>query len=406
MTNKPSQILVVDHDPFQIKMLSRQLADLGVSDVVGTLGGHNALALIDSDPTAIALVLCDLQMPGMDGVEFMRRLSERSFSGQVVLVSAEDERVVATAVRLGQAYKLKVLGALQKPVKIGKLRALMQMVAAQQPAAKPQSPRAARRQFTAEELSAGLDDQQLVNHYQPKVDIVTGRVVGAECLVRWQHPEHGLVFPDQFIGVAEQEGLIDDVTLAVLDNALAQTRRWKDRGQSLQVAVNLSMENLHDHHFPDLVFAALDLHGVPPTSLILEVTESRLMTDARKTMDILTRLRLRRIGLSIDDFGTGHSSLAQLNELPFDELKIDRSFVHGISRDPGIRAICKASLEMARRLHMTTVAEGVEDKADYQMLAELGATKAQGWYVAKAMAPAQFDEWHAAWNAGPRTKAA
>jgi EAL domain-containing protein (putative c-di-GMP-specific phosphodiesterase class I)/ActR/RegA family two-component response regulator len=405
MNPAPLTVLVVDNEPFQIKLLTRQLSRLGYEHVTGVDSGEKALALIHAEPERFGLVCCDLQMPGMDGIELMRHLGSLRFPGALLLVSGEEGRTLGTAQKLAHAHQLRVVGALSKPVDPVMLcRALDGLSPTGMPAST--APRRPRAQFSADAVRAGLAAGQFVAHFQPKVEVASGQVVGAECLVRWQHPEHGLVYPDAFIGVAEEHGLIDAMTAAVLDDALAQTRRWHDRGYPLQVAVNVSMDNLRHHGFVDDVVAALARHGVAPTALMLEVTESRLMTDLRLTMDILTRLRLRRIGLSIDDFGTGHSSLAQLNELPFDELKIDRRFVHGVARNPAAHAIAKASLQMARGLGMQAVAEGVEDESDWHALAELGADKAQGWFIAKAMHAAAFEAWLGEWEARRRVLAA
>jgi EAL domain-containing protein (putative c-di-GMP-specific phosphodiesterase class I) len=239
----------------------------------------------------------------------------------------------------------------------------------------------------------------LINHYQPKVVIATGAVVGIEALVRWQHPRDGLVMPDQFIGTAEDHGLIDGLTRVVLTKALHDTRSWHAAGLNLHVSVNVSMENLAALDFPEFIAEEARAAGVPLTSLVLEVTESRLMKDLLAQMDILTRLRLKRIGLSIDDFGTGYSSLAQLRDIPFDELKVDRSFVHGAWRDASLRAIFDASLGMGHQLGLRIVAEGVEDAADWDFLREAGCDMAQGFLIAKPMPAIDLTDWIANWSA-------
>jgi len=216
--------------------------------------------------------------------------------------------------------------------------------------------------------------------------------------VRWHHPRDGLIYPDRFIGMAEEHGLIDQLTRAVIKNAASQARLWMEEGLSLTVAVNVSMDNLAALDFPDYIEREMRTAKLPPTGLMLELTESRLMKDRVAPLDILTRLRLKHIGLSIDDFGTGHSSLAQLRDIPFDELKVDRGFVHGAWRNPLLRAIFEASLSMARQLRMKTVAEGVEDQADWEFLRDSGCDLAQGYFIARPMAADALIEWIGEWE--------
>jgi len=198
--------------------------------------------------------------------------------------------------------------------------------------------------------------------------------------------------------VAEAHDLIDGLTRAVLVNALAQAKLWLDDGIVLQVAVNLSMDNLVSLDFLDLVVGLAAKAGVPPQMMELEVTESRLMEDLRTPLEILTRLRLKRFRLSIDDFGTGHSSLAQLRDLPFDELKIDQSFVHGAWNNEKLRAMFDSSLGLARQLGMEVVAEGVEDQADWDFVRKTGCEIAQGYFIARPMPAADLPGWIQSWQ--------
>lgn len=387
------KILIIDDEPFSLRLLTRQLARLGFTEVLCHERAQDALALLEAGGAQPELILCDLQMPEMDGVEFLRHLARIGYAGALVLISGEDPRVLQTAEKLAQAHRLDVLGALHKPVTNEQLRLLL---GKKRPLAAPAS-RAPARVYGPEALRQAMLQGQLVNHYQPKVDIATGQLTGVETLVRWQHPEDGLVFPDQFIATAEEHGLIDELTHIVLGEALQQARRWQDAGLKFQVAVNVSMDNLASLEFPDLVARAADAAGVSLGSLVLEVTESRLMKDPLASLDILARLRLKHVGLSIDDFGTGHSSLAQLRDIPFDELKVDRSFVHGAGRNAGLRSILEASLAMARQLGIKTVAEGVEDLDDWNFLRDIGCEQAQGYFIARPMPAEALPAWAADW---------
>jgi len=387
--------LLIDDEPFALKLLERQLANLGFEEVIACEHGRDALTLLENGMETIGLVLCDLQMPQMDGVEFVRNLARIGYTGSLVLVSGEDERILQTVEKLARAHSLKMLGVLHKPVLPERLRQVLEKHLSRA----ARTPRAARKTYELDELWRAIAEGELLNYYQPKVEIASGAVSGVETLVRWQHPQDGLVFPDQFIPLAEEHGLIDDLTRIVLAAALRQARLWRDTGFFLHVAVNVSMDNLAALEFPDFVAREVRKADLPLTSLVLEVTESRLMKDPLAAMDILSRLRLKRIGLSVDDFGTGHSSLAQLRDIPFDELKIDRSFVHGAGRDASLRAIFEASLGMAQQLGMKTVAEGVEDRDDWDFLRTTGCDLAQGYFIAKPMPAADLLDWMPAWEA-------
>lgn len=389
------KILIIDDEPFVLKLLQRQLLSLTDAEVVPCDSAHAALAELEADAAQIFLIFCDLQMPEMDGIEFVRQLVAISYDKGLVLVSGEDTRILQTAERLALAHKLQLLGAIHKPATPEQLRQMLEH-AGNLCALAPL--RATQKTYGAVELRQAISAGQLENYYQPKVELATGKVVGVETLVRWRHPDDGLVFPDQFISLAEEHGLIDDLTRVVLTAALAQTRHWLDAGLDLKVAVNVSMDNLSDLEFPDLIARTAEMAGVPLTNLILEITESRLMKDPRAVLDIIIRLRLKRIRLSIDDFGTGHSSLAQLRDLPFEELKIDRSFVHGACRNDALRAILEASLGMARQLGMKTVAEGPEDREDWDFLKAAGCDLAQGYFIAKPMPASELLSWISAWE--------
>jgi EAL domain-containing protein (putative c-di-GMP-specific phosphodiesterase class I)/FixJ family two-component response regulator len=388
------RVLVVDDDPFALKLFARQLAQLGIDDVQACASAEAALAALGGGAEFDAAI-CDLNMPGIDGVQFLRELATMRFRGALVLVSGEDERILQSVSRLATAHRLNVLGALRKPVALEGLRQLLQSLPTlqRQPTLRP-----VRKTYETAAIERAIADGQLLNHYQPQVDLASTAIVGVEALVRWQHPADGLVFPDQFVASAEAGGLIDALARSVLANALADARRWQDEGLTLQLSINVSMDNLAALDFPERVAGEAAAAGVAADRLVLEVTESQAMRDPVVLLDIATRLRLKRIGLSIDDFGTGHSSLVQLRDVPFDELKLDRSFVHGAARDPALQAILQATLGMARQLGLRTVAEGVEDRDDWDGLRALGCSLAQGWFVARPMPASDLPNWVRGWH--------
>lgn len=387
------KILVLDDEPFMLKLLARMLANLGYCALTSCDNGQAALNYVLSSQGCPDLILLDLNMPEMDGVEFVRHLVECHYSGALILVSGEDERMLHSVEKLVRAHQMTVLGSLTKPVTRTLLAALIDLWKA--PDIK--AIRAARKSYSADELRVAIAGGELINYFQPKVLVATGEVIGVETLVRWRHPKDGMVFPDQFIGVAEEHGLIDDLTRTVLNGALRQSRRWRDSGYSWRVAVNLSMDNLVSLNFLDDILALTQQAGVSPQELVLEVTESRLMHDQRVPLEILTRLHLKRFRLSIDDFGTGNSSLSQLRDIPFVELKIDQSFVHGAWGNDTQRAMFNASHGLARQLNMEAVAEGVEDQADWDFVRQQGCDLAQGYFIARPMPaedlPAWLNEW-------------
>ncbi|MEP7018988.1 MAG: EAL domain-containing protein [Actinomycetota bacterium] len=243
------------------------------------------------------------------------------------------------------------------------------------------------------DLRRALERGELILHYQPQVNISTGEVVGVEALVRWQHPERGLVFPDEFIPFTEYTGLIGSLTRHVLDTALAQARVWSDLGRALPISVNLSARNLLDEGLPDLVAELLATHGVHAGLLVLEVTESAIMTEPARAQRLLQQLSALGIRISIDDFGAGFTSLGQLKNLPINELKIDRSFVMTMIEDPGNALIVRSIIELGHNLGFTLVAEGVETEQILTALAGLGCDVAQGHHLSRSLSATAFDVW-------------
>lgn len=384
---------MLDDEPFMHKLLAHMLAALGFTAVTSCDNGSTALQWVDAPGTPPNLILLDLNMPEMDGIEFVRRLVEHNYTGSVILVSGENERVLQMAEKLVQAHQITVLGHLNKPVSLAELALMMDKW---RPADDTRRP--AKKNYRAKELRDAIANGELINYYQPKVAISNGAIVGVETLVRWRHLLDGLVLPAEFIGLAEEHGLIDDLTRVVLSNAMAQTRAWQQAGLHLRVAINVSMDNLSSIGFADFVAGEAVAAGVTPQDIVLEVTESRLMMDQRVPLESLTRLRLKRFRISIDDFGTGHSSLTKLRDVFFDELKIDGSFVHGAWRDETTLAMYNASLGLGKQLGMEVVAEGVEDRDDWELVRHTGCDLAQGYFIARPMPAADMAGWMASWH--------
>jgi diguanylate cyclase (GGDEF)-like protein len=254
------------------------------------------------------------------------------------------------------------------------------------------------------ELRRGIDRGQLLLHFQPKADLRTGDIQGVEALVRWQHPERGMIPPDEFIPPAQKTGVITPLTMFVLDEALRQCRTWALQGMELCVAVNLSTRNLLDVHLPDTVGELLARWEVPARLLELEITESTILADPVRAMEILSRLDEMGIRLAIDDFGTGYSSLAYLKRLPVDELKIDKSFILGMEENENDAVIVRSTIDLGRNLGLRVVAEGVETAKAWNRLVSLGCDIAQGYYLSRPVPADQLTEWLRERAAKPRER--
>lgn len=396
---KAISIAVVDDDPLMIKVLERMLELQAVGAVTSYTRAQDVLSAMDDEQSSPGLMFLDLNMPEMDGVELIRHLVARNFRGHLVLLSGEDERLIQSAERLVQAHQLSILASVQKPLTPEMLAEILSKCKVVQPVNLERS-----SIYSKHELERALVERQLVNYYQPKVLLENCRVTGVEVLVRWMHPRDGLVMPDQFIPLAEDSGLIDRLAEGVLQQALADSSLWSQQNLQLPLAINISMENLASIEFTDQFSAVVTAAGVLPKDITLEITESRAMSNPTVTLDTLTRLRLKRFVLSIDDFGTGHSSLAQLRDIPFDEFKVDKSFVNGAWADQRIRAMFETSVSLAKQLGMRVVAEGVETENDWNFLRKSGCDCAQGYFIARPMPASEVAGWMNTWRQRVRTE--
>ena len=380
------ELLVVEDDAEVGRLIASIAEDLGFGTEVAFdfRGFERAIHQLDG------VIVLDLNLPEVDGVEILRNLGDRGYEFPVILISGVGERVVRAAEKLATERGLWVLGTLTKPFLPQELRDLLRR---SQDCRRldPKAKLPLRR--SREEILDTLRGGHLEVHYQPKVEMATGEVSGLEALARLRPPGQELIPPSQFVRLAEEEGLIDGLTARVCAQALTDCGRWQRIGLDAGVSVNFSVRSLHGLELPDVIHAMARNHGVAPESLVVEVTESSLAQEPVRALDILTRLRLKGFGLSIDDFGTGYSTMRQLERIPFCELKLDRTFVQGASSSDDARAIMSSSVELAHRLKMKVVAEGVETWEHWDLAASLGCDEAQGFLTARPMPIKSLIHW-------------
>lgn len=340
-----------------------------------------------------SLILLDLQMPGMDGIETLRYIARQGTSAGILLASGMDARVLSSARQLGESLGLKMLGTLQKPAMLEDIEAML---------ARHLEP---GQRLSVEELRTAIDEHELVVHYQPKLLRTASdwQVRSAEALVRWRHPRLGLLYPGEFLPLAEQSGLILDITDFVLTDAIRQIGHWRGRGLHLTAAVNLSPRLVQDLEFPDRLTRLLKEFDVTAEQLMLEVTEAASLHDPELVMDIFTRLRVKGVGLSLDDFGVGLSPLTQLYKMPFSEVKIDGLLIHEMATSKAAATVVRAIVDLAHSLSLTACAEGVETPQAFEFLEQIGCDALQGDFIAASMPAGEIETFVDVWNGSDHT---
>lgn len=390
------RLLVVEDDDFQRQTLSNMLRSLGVVSVEGAANGRKALEMIrDAGDYPFEVALCDLNMPEMDGMEFLRHLSEEQRSIAIIITSALDKKLLASVGRMTRIHGIQLLGTIEKPIMLAQLKELL---AKYDQSVEPANPGSTNtNHFTLEHILHGIHADQFEPYFQPKVDMKSGRIVGAEALARWKHPEHGIVGPYSFIPLLEQSGNIDELTFMMLRKATTFCRTLHDRGHLLTMSVNLSLTSLGDPQLADKITQLVRKGGIEPQYVVLEITESSAMTDAASALENLARMCMNGFSLSIDDYGTGYSSLQQLTRIAFSELKIDQSFVKDFSDNDAMRIVVESSIDMAHKLRVKSVAEGVERQQEWDTLETVGCDTVQGYLIAKPMDAGAFTDFIASY---------
>ncbi len=331
------------------------------------------------------IIVLDLNMAHTDGVQVMRELARRKIDSRIVIFSGSDIRVIEAASEIARQHGLSIGAVLQKPVrKAALLKALERLGQESTP-------------FTAATLQTCLDRKLISLNYQPKISLPTCEIIGCEALLRCVDPVGRPVNPEEVIAVAEGNGMIDTVTEQVFREAIEERRRWSGQGFDLGVAVNLSALSTFNQELPELFNSICAEHQVPTKAVTVELTESAVMDDRLLAAEAMVRLRLKGFNLSIDDFGTGYSSLLRLKHIPFTEMKVDKSFVIALHQSRDNAVIVKAIIQLARSLEMSSVVEGVEDKAALDFVAQCGCDEAQGYFIARPMSGADVPGLVKAW---------
>ncbi|RKY17600.1 MAG: hypothetical protein DRQ55_15370 [Planctomycetota bacterium] len=336
------------------------------------------------------LIVIDFDGRNREGLRLMLALAEGNCPSTIMLTGSCNARTLGAAGRVGRERGLSMAPPLTKPLDCGQVAStVLDLLPADQLRIRPR------------DIEAALEGDQLRLHYQPLVQLATGRVWGAEALLRWQHPELGPLPPSHIIPLAEKHGLIGPITRWVARTAMAQHSLWTADGTRMRMTINVSAQVLRNPDFADEIAAMASEYNVDPGSLVLEVTESQSITEEIDVLDTLTRLRLEGVDLAVDDFGTGFSSLGRLYRMPFSELKIDKSFVMDAHTDPEAAVFVRAISELGHNLGMTVIAEGVSSREAWDLTERLGCDVAQGFFIAKALPADEFARWLARWGSHP-----
>jgi EAL domain-containing protein (putative c-di-GMP-specific phosphodiesterase class I) len=381
------RFLVVEDHGFQRWALGNTLASMGARDVMSASDGRAALDIMDGLDGALDVIVTDLDMPEMDGLEFIRHVGQRYAPVAVILASGLDHSLLTTVENMARAYGVNLHATLEKPVTAKKLEVALRGYRSS-PAAPGPRPQPV---FDEQDIRAAIANGELEPFFQAKVQLVDTAVTGAEALARWRHPQKGIILPGAFLPLIESAGLGEDLAMLMAARAARACKSWRSQGLPGTVSINLSPDVLAHLGFAERLREVLRAEGLEPALMTLEVIESA--SAAPEALENLSRLRMHGFGLAIDDYGMGYSSMDRLTRIAFTELKIDRSFVRDALAQESSLAMLESSLEMAKKMKIVAVAEGVERAVEWSLLAKLGCDQAQGFLIARPMDAASYVEW-------------
>jgi EAL domain-containing protein (putative c-di-GMP-specific phosphodiesterase class I) len=382
------KILVIDDEGDMGELVSAAAQAMGFQCTATT----DAATFLEKLAPETTLILLDLMMPDMDGIELLRLLGKRKCKTGIILISGVGKRTIEAASQFAQVLGLSIVGHIQKPFQLEELEEILR----RQP--DPEQPSIAEAYppfvIQKEDLRKALAHDQFVVYYQPQINISSGRVIGVEGLVRWRHPERGLLFPDTFIARMEKFGIIDELGWVVANRGMSEVGQFTDGdGRPFTLSLNASADSLCDLKFPDILVSIAERYGVLPENLTIEITETGLIKELSKTLDILLRLRMKQVKLSIDDFGTGYSMMQQLKNIPATELKIDKSFIQEMTTSETDRIMVQKTIELGHELRMQVLAEGVETQEQLELLRSYGCDTVQGYLFSRPIPAGEMVSW-------------
>ncbi len=382
----PNTALIIDDDPIFHLVAEEALLALGAEDISFADDGAIGLDMITRSPSQFDLVICDLQMPNLDGISVLRELGRIAFKGALVIVSSEEEDLIGLVRRMAQMVGVRVLGTVRKPLTVDNLRAVL-LKGDDHSHHIPEIP------VTRHALKTALNEKRLIPFFQPKIDLRSNQVCGVEVLTRILDDHGQPTNPAAMLRAAEQYDLMMPFTMAVIEHTVADYNNFKAQGCDLECAINLSPSMLTDLDLPDALTDICAASNVDTSRITLEITEDQLIEYKASVLEVLSRLRLRGFRLSIDDFGTGATSIEQLRLFPFNELKIDKSFVAAALDDKFAKTTVETSIRLAAMLHISVVVEGVETPEQLAYVKKAGANVAQGFLISKPLPVQELTKW-------------
>jgi EAL domain-containing protein (putative c-di-GMP-specific phosphodiesterase class I)/ActR/RegA family two-component response regulator len=403
--NKGFSALVIDDDDFSRRTAVRLLLRLEAGAVLEAADGDAAIASAAGAADGLDVIVCDLRMPGLNGIETLRHLAATNRSALFVVASGVDAQLLHWARDGVASFGIEALHVVEKPLTLDKLRRILSAAevpvveaALVVPAVLLPGVSLGAPVITVADIHQALANDEFVAYFQPKVSIASGQVIGAEALARWNHPKYGILEPGRFIGRLLESDLGGDLTDRMLRQALSLCVAWNETGFRAQVSVNVPLSCLTERDAPEALDALMREFGIAPERLILEVAEKEWASITRLAREVLTRIRLRGFGLAIDHFGAAVTSIQQLLDAPFSEMKLDGACIRAACTDASAATAIVASVGMAHRLGTVVVGEGAETQRDWDFLERSGCDLVQGYFVARPMPADAFLPWMLAWN--------
>lgn len=385
--------LVVEDNEFQSHWLKVMLSNIGATKIFQAADGNEALRLLKDESNPIDISFIDLNLPGMDGLELIRHMSKQERAPSIILASALAPALIFSVETMSKAYGVNLLGSIEKPATP---EILLDLISRHQAAFNTANP----KDFLAidhEEIRRGLLQDEFVPFFQPKVELASGKVKGLEAFARWRHPERGVLPPAFFLDSLRNTNEIDQLDLVIFKKVLGAYENLRGLNPDLQVAINLSAASCANSDFIEKILSYADLGQLDLANISIEIPESAAVENCPSFLENLVRLRMKGFGVSIDEYGTAHSSVQHLMRVPFSELKIDRSMISGPKCSPALEIALGLSIELCRRLDRASVAVGVETRNDWELLQKLGCNFAQGYYIAHPMEQDALSLWMKEW---------